>query len=363
MSGQSSVSGSPAQGRQRVLERLREIRPFGFGGSALGNLYRRLDDRLARDTVTACWMSGIRYFDTAPYYGFGLSERRLGDALRDFERDEYLLSTKVGRLLQPAAKAREKFAFCSPMPFDPVFDYSYDGVMRSFEASLHRLGLNRVDILYMHDIGAATHGARHESLFAIAMDGGYRALDELRRQKVVDAIGLGVNETEVCEASFAHAEFDLFMIAGRYTLLDQRALGFLEKCRARGVGVVAAGVFNSGILATGASAREGARYDYQAAPREILARVADLETICRRFAVPLPAAALQLATAHPAIACAVIGAAAPAMARDNVAFAKQPIPAALWQALREKGFLSPGIPVPGESGSAGEDSAGRPRTC
>jgi D-threo-aldose 1-dehydrogenase len=218
-------------------------------------------------------------------------------------------------------------------------------VMRSFEASLQRLGLDRIDILYMHDIGAATHGARHESLFAIAMDGGYRALDELRRQKLVGAIGLGVNETEVCEASFAHAQFDLFMIAGRYTLLNQQALGFLETCRSRGVGVVAAGVFNSGILATGASAREGAYYDYQAAPREILARVADLETICRRFAVPLPAAALQLATAHPAVTCAVIGAAEPAMVRDDIALARLPIPAALWLALREEGFLSDRAPA------------------
>ncbi|MGH8269017.1 MAG: aldo/keto reductase, partial [Steroidobacteraceae bacterium] len=262
MSDPDTAAGSRAPSRNSVLDRLREIRPFGFGASSLGNLYRRVSDQVARDTVMACWASGIRYFDTAPYYGFGLSERRLGDALRELDRDDYLLSTKVGRLLRPAGRAREKHGFDSPMPFDPVYDYSYDGVMRSFEASLQRLGLDRIDILYMHDIGALTHGERHEEVFAVAVGGGYRALDDLRRQGAVGAIGLGVNEVEVCEATLAHTDFDLFMIAGRYTLLHHQCLGFLEKCRARGIGIIAAGVFNSGILATGTSGSQPPHYDY-----------------------------------------------------------------------------------------------------
>ncbi|MGH8294026.1 MAG: aldo/keto reductase [Steroidobacteraceae bacterium] len=354
MSGPDTGAGSAAPGRSSVLDRLRRIKPFGFGASSLGNLYRPVAEQAARDTVMACWASGIRYFDTAPYYGFGLSERRLGDALRDFGREEYLLSTKVGRLLQPAGPAREKLGFCSPMPFDPVYDYGYDGVMRSFEASLQRLGLDRIDILYMHDIGAITHGERHEEVFAIAMGGGYRALDDLRRQGVVGAIGLGVNEVEVCEASFEHADFDLFMVAGRYTLLHHQCLGLLEKCRARGIGIVAAGVFNSGILATGTSGTQPSHYDYASPPEEISARVADLEAVCRSFGVPLPAVALQFATAHPAVLCAVIGAADPELVRDDAALAALPIPPALWQALRENGLLSAEVPLPIESGCASQ---------
>lgn len=344
--------------RNGVLDRLRRIRPFGFGASSLGNLYQRVSDQVARDTVMSCWASGIRYFDTAPYYGFGLSERRLGDALRELGRDEYLLSTKVGRLLRPAGPAREKHGFCSPMPFGPVYDYSYDGVMRSLEASLQRLGLDRIDILYMHDIGALTHGEQHEEVFAVAMSGGYRALDDLRRQGVVGAIGLGVNEVEVCEASLAHADFDLFMIAGRYTLLHHQCLDFLEKCRARGIGIIAAGVFNSGILATGTAASEPLHYDYASPPQEISARTAALQTVCSRFGVPLPAVALQFAAAHPAVICTVVGAADPGLVRDDVALAAVPIPAALWQALRASGLLSAAAPLPSESGP-GKQASGK----
>ncbi|HEV7138292.1 MAG TPA: aldo/keto reductase [Steroidobacteraceae bacterium] len=347
------MSGEPLQrplprgeDSRAILERLRHVAPYGFGASSLGNLYRPVEDEVARQSVVACWECGIRYFDTAPYYGFGLSERRLGDALRGFDRSEYLLSTKVGRLLHPVDRPRDQCGFHSPMPFDPVYDYSYDGVMRSFEASLHRLGLSRIDILYAHDLGSATHGPRHAEMFATAMDSGYRALAELRRQCVVGAIGLGVNEVEVCEASLAHADFDLFMVAGRHTLLNHRSLDFLERCRRRGIGVVAAGVFNSGILATGASAGQRGHYDYETAPPQVTARVAELETICRDFDVPLPAAALQFAAAHPAVTCVVIGTADPRRVRENAALARLPIPAAFWGALRQRGLLSVEAPVP-----------------
>ena len=323
---------------------------FGFGASGLGNLYRAIGDEDSRATLDAAWDEGVRYYDTAPFYGFGLAERRIGDGLRDRPRDSYILSTKIGRLLRPIAEASERNGFVSPMPFEPVFDYSYDGVMRSFEHSIQRLGLSRIDILYMHDIGAYAHGAANTELFPIAMDGGYRALDDLRASGQVGAIGLGVNEIAVCEASFAYADFDLFMLAGRYSLLDQAPLdGFFEACMARGTGIVAAGVFNSGILATGTRGSGIPHYDYQPASPEILDRTRQIEAICDRHGVPLPAAALQFASAHPAVVTSVIGTSSPARIHDTARLAAHPIPAAFWQELRAAGLIRPDAPVPDDA--------------
>lgn len=323
----------------------------GLGASALGNLYQAVSDAKARETVDAAWQDGIRYFDTAPFYGFGLAERRLGDALRERPRDEWLLSTKVGRLLRPlpdaSASASERNGFVSPMPFEAVFDYSYDGVMRSFEDSLQRLGLSRIDIVYVHDIGRHAHGDANDALFPVAMDGGYRALDELRSAGVLGAIGLDVNEVAVCEASFAYADFDLFMLAGRYTLLDQGPLdGFFDACIARGVGIVAAGVFNSGILATGTSGPGVPHYDYLPAPPEIVDRVRRIEAVGARHDVPLAAAALQFSAAHPAVVVPVIGTASPARVHDTVRLRELPIPAAYWQDLRDEGLIRSDAPTP-----------------
>jgi D-threo-aldose 1-dehydrogenase len=332
---------------ENVQARLRTVRPFGYGASALGNLYRTVSDAEARATVDAAWDLGIRYFDTAPYYGFGLSERRLGDALRCRPRDEFLLSTKVGRLLRPIPAARPAHGFESPMPFEPVYDYSYDGVMRSFEGSLQRLGLSRIDILYMHDLGRLTHGDDGNAHFATAMSGGFRALAELRASGAVGAVGLGVNEIEVCEASFAHADFDLFMVAGCYTLLRHQSLGFLETCRARGVGIVGAGVFNSGILATGTRTDGPLHYDYAPAPPEIVDRVRRLEEISATFDLPLPAAALQMASAHPAILCTVIGTGSAARLRQTGDQQSVTIPREYWSALMDRELLGKSVPVPG----------------
>jgi D-threo-aldose 1-dehydrogenase len=286
--------------------------------------------------VDRAWELGVRYFDTAPFYGFGLSERRLGDALRGYARDSFLISTKVGVLLSPADPdpGNERHGFRSPMPFEPVYDYSYDGVMRSVEASLHRLGLARIDILYMHDLGRATHGDAHPHHFARAIEGGFRAMTELHDQEVVAAIGLGVNETEICAESLAHADFDLFLIAGRYTLLDRSAAPFLDLCGARGIGVVAAGVFNSGVLATG-SAANPAYYDYAPASPEILERVERLERIGARHGVPLVAAALQFAAGHPAVTLPLIGTADPELVEAASSLSKWPIPIEYWQDLDE----------------------------
>jgi len=325
--------------RAAFLDRLSVGGPIGFGASALGNLYRRVDDESARATVDAAWGQGLRYFDTAPFYGFGLSERRLGDALRERPRDRYILSTKVGRLLVPGEPVDERFGFHSPMPFDPVYDYSYDGVMRSVEASLHRLGLGRIDIIYMHDLGRATHGRDHDRHFAQALSGGFRAMEELRDQGVVSAIGLGVNETEICAESLDHADLDVLMIAGRYTLLNPGGAAFFEQCRNRGVGVVAAGVFNSGILAKGTSGGTP-HYDYAPAPDVVIRKVAAIERCCARHGVPLAAAALQFVLTHPAVTTTVIGTGSADRIMRSVALARHPIMAAFWNDLSAEGLLN-----------------------
>ncbi|HEX5055592.1 MAG TPA: aldo/keto reductase [Gammaproteobacteria bacterium] len=318
---------------------------LGFGASTLGNLYRRVDDETARATATAAWDNGIRYFDTAPHYGFGLSERRLGDVLR--EREGYVLSTKVGRLLAPCPQAGDKMGFCSPMPFESVYDYSYDAVMRSFEDSQQRLGLSRIDILYMHDIGRVTHGDRHEELFAVAMNGGYRAMSELRDQGLVRAIGLGVNEYEVCEQAMAHGDFDCFLLAGRYTLLEQEPLeSFFPACSKRGISIVIGGPYNSGILATGTKSRQALTYNYESAPRAVVEKARRIEQCCDEYRVALAAAALQFTLGHPVVASVIPGLGNPERVAKTIDFAQTPIPGELWQELKRRGLLHADAPVP-----------------
>lgn len=318
---------------------------LGFGCAPLGNLFRAISDDDAVALLDTAWREGFRYFDTAPHYGQGLSERRLGDALRG--RDDYVLSTKAGRLLRPAGYARQRHGFVSPMPFDSVYDYGYDGVMRSFADSMQRLGLDRIDILYLHDIGAATHGADNERLFPVAMDGGYRALDELRRNGQVTAIGLGANEWEVCEAALDHGDWDCFLLAGRYTLIDQQALdSFLPKCVERRCSVIIGGPYNSGILATGVRGGGAGRYDYGRAPDRVVSAVTGIEAVCADFGIPLPAAALQFPLAHPAVASVIPG----MDRRRQVAQARRhhamPIPEAFWRALRNQGLIRADAPLP-----------------
>ncbi|MCB1706754.1 MAG: aldo/keto reductase [Halioglobus sp.] len=321
---------------------------LGFGAAALGNLYRPMSDEQAHAVLELAWTSGFRYFDTAPHYGQGLSERRLGDSLRQHQGRDYILSSKAGRLLQPAAYARERHGFVSPMPFDIHYDYSYDGVMRSFEDSLQRLGLERMDILLMHDIGRATHGNRNDELFATAMSGGYRAMNELREQGLVKAIGLGVNEYEVCEAAMEHGDWDCFLLAGRYTLLEQDALAsFLPKCEQRNCSVVVGGVYNSGILATGTKAGVVPHYNYAPAlPREIH-RVKQLEMVCERYRIPLAAAALQFPLAHPAVASVIPGMGSARQVTQTLSLINTAIPAGFWRDLRSLGLVHESAPLPG----------------
>lgn len=326
------------------------VTALGLGLAPLGNLYRSISGAEACETLEAAHELGIRYFDTAPYYGFGLSERRAGDALRG--RPDVVISTKVGRLLKPAPDAdtaSDRHGFISPMPFEPEFDYSYDGILRSHEQSLQRLGLARIDILLIHDIGRLTHGEKHTERLAQLIDGGgLKALRRLRDEKMVSAIGLGVNEMEICLDLMDRAELDLLLLAGRYTLLEQGALDrLLPRCTAESVPVVIGGPFNSGILATGTTAAAPPRYNYGPAPAEVRQRAQRLDEVCTSHGVPLVAAALQFPLAHPAVSAVIPGFASADEVRAGVAHFKTPIPDGLWADLQHEGLIDSRAPVPG----------------
>jgi D-threo-aldose 1-dehydrogenase len=320
---------------------------LGFGGAPLGNLFRPLPDDTARATLAAAKRAGFGYFDTAPFYGFGLSERRMGDALRG---GEFVISTKVGRLLAPVAgpvgESAPRHGYATPMPFEPVFDYSYDAVMRSFQESLQRLGLARIDLLYIHDIGRMTHGGENAFRMAeLTGGGGLKALEELRAAGVIGGFGMGVNEIEACLEVMAHARLDAILLAGRYTLLEQAPLDALfPACEAACTAIVIGGPFNSGILAVGS--KGGATFNYEAAPRAVVERVAALEAVCAAQGVPLPAAALQFPLAHPLVASVIPGLDSPARVEQALAWYHTPIPPALWAALKAKGLLRAEAPTP-----------------
>lgn len=318
---------------------------FGLGGAALGNLFQKVDEATARRTLDLAFDRGLRYVDTAPYYGHGLSEHRIGEALRGRERSEFVISTKVGRLLRPLrGRAMPDTGYVDTLPFEPVFDYGYAAVMRSFEDSLQRIGTDSLDILLVHDIGRMTHGDRHPELFRALMSGGYRALDELRSAGVVKAIGLGVNEIEVCLEAMDHGRFDCFLLAGRYTLLEQRALDELfPRCVREGVSIILGGPYNSGLL-TG-EPKVGANYNYAPAAREIVERAHRLYEVCRGHGVPLEAAALQFPLHHPAVATVIPGARNDRELGGNLEFFSTPIPPALWRDLKSAGLLRPDAPT------------------
>ena len=322
---------------------------LGFGGAAIGNLYGALSDEAAGATLAAAMEAGIAYFDTAPHYGFGLSERRLGDGLAAFawRGPPIRISTKVGRRLvpvEPAEAARERHGFVRAAPFEPVFDYSRDGVMASFEASLERLRLDRVDLLLAHDLGAVTHGPEHPRRLSEFLGGGWRAMRELKAEGRAGALGVGVNEIEVCRQLLGEVELDCILLAGRYTLLEQEALAaLLPECERRGVSVVMGGPFNSGVLAGSAAPR---RYDYQPAPPEVMARVARIARVCAAHGTPLAAAALQFPLAHPCVVSVIPGLASPAEVAEALRLSSFPIPPAVWEELKAEGLLRPEAPVP-----------------
>lgn len=322
------------------------VSAIGFGAAPIGDLYACLDESVAIGAVAAAIDSGITLFDAAPLYGHGLAEHRCGTALRGHPRNSFVLSTKVGRWMDPSKGRGDRSGYVGGLPHAAVIDYSYDGTMRSFEQSLLRLGLDRIDILLIHDVDVWTHGAAAiERRFREAMDGAYRALDELRGAKVISAIGVGVNEAEMCQRFAEAGDFDVMLLAGRYSLLEQPALqGFLPTAARKGLGVLLGGVFNSGILATGA--RPGAHYNYAVAPPEIMARVERIEAVCHAHGTRLADAALQFPLAHPAVSSIVLGATSDQEVRRNIASQSRKIPASLWSDLKAEGLLESHVPVP-----------------
>ncbi|SNB70102.1 D-threo-aldose 1-dehydrogenase [Arboricoccus pini] len=325
-----------------------DVPVLGLGGAPLGDIYAKLPEDQALATIENAYAAGIRLFDTAPLYGHGLSEHRFGHVLRTKPRDSYILSTKVGRWLEPAAPGTfDRGQWQNPLNFRLRVDYSYDGAMRAIDQSLQRLGIERIDIAFIHDLDIWTHGSREvfETHYKTAVEGAFKALARLREEGVIKALGLGVNEIEPCVRFARDADPDLFMLAGRYTLLEQGGLDDLfPLAEAKGFSFFLAGPFNSGILATGAV--PGAKYNYQDAPPEILDRVREIEAVCARHGVRLPAAAIRFPLGHPRIAAIIPGAVRPAEVEANIELMTAALPPDLWTDLRAAGLLREGTPVP-----------------
>lgn len=305
---------------------------FGFGGGGIGNLYRPVTRDAAMATMQAAWDSGIRYFDTAPFYGHGLSERRMGDFLRD--RQGWVLSTKVGKLLSPASYDQvPDHGFAEPLPFAIDFEYSGDGIRRSVEASFQRLGLNRIDILWVHDLEPRSLGDSYAMHMRRFLDSGLPALEELKRRGLIRAYGLGANSVAPCLDVLSNGHLDAILLAGRYTLLDRSAEAeLLPVCTERGVKIVVGGVFNSGILATGA--RPGSVFDYGPAPENVLEKVRALDEMAGAENLPLATVALQFPLRRPEVASVLIGTARPASIARNLEAFSTPVPDRFWQASR-----------------------------
>ncbi len=316
--------------------------PLGMGGAPLGNLGSAVPDDVAAAAVEASWAAGIRHFDTAPHYGAGLSEHRMGAALRRQPRDSYTLSSKVGRMLDPIPGVPEfDHGFQHGLSFNRRLDYSHDGALRSVEDSLQRLGLDRIDIVYIHDCASDWLGEAWREQFDIAMAGAAKALTKLRDEGVIRAWGFGVNVVDPCLLALEQADPDLFLIAGRYTLLDHTALAeLLPACERRDAHVVLGGPYNSGLLAGGTT------FDYEAAKPEITARAQAIAAVCARHDVDLKAAALQFCAAHPAVAAVIPGPRSAAEATQNAEMMVQSIPPALWSELKAEGLLPRDAPVP-----------------
>jgi D-threo-aldose 1-dehydrogenase len=325
---------------------------LGFGAAPLGNLFRAISEDEAQAILQAAWDGGVRYFDTAPLYGLGLSETRINRFLRGKPRGEYVISTKVGRLLSavPPGQGDGAGKWIDVPSRRERFDYSHDGVLRSLDDSLERLGLDRVDLVYVHDLDVFTHGSEAAKLARLEafMAGGYRALCRLRDEGVIAGFGAGVNEWEPCDWLLERGEFDVFLLAGRFTLLEQGALPFMDRAAARGVGVVIGGPYNSGILATGP--RPGAHWNYAPAPEWVLDRAARLQAVCTGHGVRLIDAAFRFPLLHPATVSVIPGGQGQAEMASNLAAAGAEVPLALWQALAAEGLI-PDRLVPGRGGS------------
>lgn len=321
--------------RARLAEGL-DVTAIGLGTAPLGGLFSPVSDADAEATIERAWSLGIRFFDTAPLYGFGLAERRLGSFLRRQKRDLFAISTKVGRLLRPATAAPEDDHYKGTPAERPQFDFSYDGVMRSVEESLARLGLDRVDVLLVHD---------PDDHYEDAVAGAFRALRRLRDDGTVKAIGAGMNQSEMLARFAEAAPVDCFLLAGRYTLLDQGALTTLFPiCRAKNIRILLGGIYNSGILA---DPRTGAKFNYEDADAALVARALELEALCHEHGTELKAAAVQFCRAHPAVTVAVQGARTAAEVAENIAMAETSVSPGFWQELRARKLVDARAPLPG----------------
>jgi D-threo-aldose 1-dehydrogenase len=308
---------------------------LGLGTAPLAGLYRAVAEADALAVIEAAWETGIRFFDTAPLYGHGLAEQRVGRVLREKPRADFTLATKVGRLLRADAPPEPGQSFRGVPPFNPTFDFSYDGVMHSVEESRERLGIEQIDILHIHD---------PDDHFREAIEGAYRALDKLRSDGVISAVGAGMNQAEMLTRFAREADFDCFLLAGRYTLLDQVAVKeLLPTCLERGVAIIAGGVFNSGILG---DPKPGTHYDYQPAPPELIERAQRIKAVCERHHVPLRAAAIQFPLGHPAVQTVVVGCRSVEQLEDSVRMFETEIPPALWEELKAERLLPDEVPTP-----------------
>ena len=318
-----------------------KVTRLSFGGAPIGNLNKFVEEPDAKGALEAAWDAGVRYFDTAPFYGYGLSEQRTGRMLAQHDRDEYVLSTKVGRLIRPGVRTGTeiydggKSYYLSYPEMCCVLDYGYDGVMRSHEDSLKRIGVDRIDILHIHD---------PDDHFDWASNGAYKALDQLRREGTIKAVSAGMNQWEMLSDFIDVGTFDCFLLAGRYTLLEQLALEkFLPKCAENNVSIVLGGVFNSGLLT---DPKPGKTYNYVAADKKMIDRALDIKRVCESHGVPLMAAAIQFPSAHPAVATICIGARSAAQYNMSVELWDHPIPDSLWSDLKNEGLLNPDAPTP-----------------
>ena len=336
--------------KRRVGKTKLEVTTLGLGGAPMGGFRAKISDAEATALTDAAYDGGVRYFDTSPFYGYGRSELRMGAALREKRREDFVLSTKIGRILhalKPGEKKPADFRENGLPGFAPVFDYTYDGVMRSLEHSHHRLGLAKIDIALIHDVDFWTTKDRGvlEERFKTVMDGGFKALDELRRAGVIGAIGVGINESDTSLRFIQAGDFDCMLLAGRYTLLEQGALGaFLPECVKRGVSVILGGPYNSGILTGGV--KPGATHDYVAAPAPLVDKAQKIEAVCQRHGVELGAAAMQFPLFHPALCAVIPGALSIAEVKQNVGRMSVKIPADLWSELKREKLLDPAAPTP-----------------
>ena len=320
---------------------------LGFGAAPIGNLFKAISDDQAHAVLEAAWAGGVRYFDTAPLYGLGLSETRLNRFLRDKPRDSYVLSSKIGRILKAVPPdQRDGIGKWIDVPSrQEIYDYGFDATMRSLEFSLERLGVDRIDILYAHDLDIFNHGSAEalQARLDAFMAGGYRALLAMRDQGVIRAFGGGINEWQPCQWLLERGDFDLFLLAGRYTLLEQEAQeSFLPLCLERGVGIVVGGPYNSGILATGP--KPGAHWNYAPAPDWVMQKAARLQGVCARHGVRLVDAAFQFPLRHPAVVSVIPGGQGLEEMASNLKAAQTKIPQALWDQLRDEGLIRADAP-------------------